>query len=246
MSTAAESLTGSDGSAAGGGRSDLSEWLRSVSDAGVRAKESTGHRNRGRTLILPSGKMQTNLRRVTPLKVAQTASYLEKSPSVLTNLISPQAKCKRISRRVTYITMYKQTFLCNTNNEVLQMKGIFLFLLLPFLITGCYVPEQEAYYSRQVEVMEIRRNEQSVTLTEPSQIEAILSYLRLLPRLNTTVPDPQQMASQGVEIILTYIGGQQKHILQKGAYYLSENHLPFSPIDEELGAQLMELLRGIH
>ena len=97
MSTAAESLTGSDGSAAGGGRSDLSEWLRSVSDAGVRAKESTGHRNRGRTLILPSGKMQTNLRRVTPLKVAQTASYLEKSPSVLTNLISPQAKCKRIS-----------------------------------------------------------------------------------------------------------------------------------------------------
>ena len=126
------------------------------------------------------------------------------------------------------------------------MKGIFLFLLLPFLITGCYVPEQEAYYSRQVEVMEIRRNEQSVTLTEPSQVEAILSYLRLLPRLNTTVPDPQQMASQGVEIILTYIGGQQKHILQKGAYYLSENHLPFSPIDEELGAQLMELLRGIH
>ena len=37
---------GSDGSAARGGRSDLSEWQRSVSDAGVRAKENTGHRNR--------------------------------------------------------------------------------------------------------------------------------------------------------------------------------------------------------
>ena len=39
-------LEGSEGSAAGGGRSDLSEWQRSVSDAGVCAKESTGHRNR--------------------------------------------------------------------------------------------------------------------------------------------------------------------------------------------------------
>ena len=125
------------------------------------------------------------------------------------------------------------------------MKGIFLFLLLPFLITGCYVPEQEAYYSRQVEQMEIRRNEQSVTLTAPSQIEAILSYLRLLPRLSTSIPDPEHMASPGVEIILTYIGGQQKHILQKGAFYLSENHLPFYPIDEELGSQLAELLGGI-
>ena len=124
------------------------------------------------------------------------------------------------------------------------MKGIFLFLLLPFLITGCYVPEQDAYYSRQVEQMEIRRNEQSVTLTEPSQIEAILSYLRLLPRLSTSIPDPEHMASPGVEIILTYIGGQQKHILQKGAFYLSENHLPFYPIDEELGSQLSELLGG--
>ena len=124
------------------------------------------------------------------------------------------------------------------------MKGIFLFLLLPFLITGCYVPEQDAYYSRQVEQMEIRRNEQSVTLTEPSQIEAILSYLRLLPRLSTSIPDPEHMASPGVEIILTYIGGQQKHILQKGSFYLSENHLPFYPIDEELGSQLAELLGG--
>ena len=46
-------------------------------------------------------------------------------------------------------------------------------------------------------------------------------------------------------IILTYIGGQQKHILQKGAYYLSENHLPFYPIDEDLGSLLTELLQGI-
>jgi hypothetical protein len=52
------------------------------------------------------------------------------------------------------------------------------------------------------------------------------------------------MASPGVEIILTYIGGQQKHILQKGAFYLSENHLPFYPIYEELGSQLAELLGG--
>mgnify|MGYP003446038198 CR=1 FL=1 len=36
----------------------------------------------------------------------------------------------------------------------------------------------------------------------------------------------------------------QKHILQKGAFYLSENHLPFYPIDEELGSQLAELLGG--
>ena len=126
------------------------------------------------------------------------------------------------------------------------MKGFFaLLLLLPILFTGCYAPEQEAYYSRQVEQMEIRRDQKSITLTEPSQIEAILSYLRLLPRLAKTIPDPEHMANPGVEIILTYIGGQQKHILQKGAYYLSENHLPFCPIDEELGAQLIELLRGI-
>ena len=126
------------------------------------------------------------------------------------------------------------------------MKGLIISLLIfPFLFTGCYVPEEEPYYSRQVEQMEIRRNEQSVTLTEPSQIEAILSYLRLLPRLSTSIPDPEHMASPGVEIILTYIGGQQKHILQKGAFYLSENHLPFYPIDEELGSQLAELLGGI-
>ena len=36
---------GSEGSAAGGGRSDLSEWPRSTIDAGVRAKEKVGHCN---------------------------------------------------------------------------------------------------------------------------------------------------------------------------------------------------------
>ena len=126
------------------------------------------------------------------------------------------------------------------------MKGLFLSILfLPFLFTGCYIPEPEAYYSRQVVTLEIRYNENSVLLEEPSQIEAILSYLRLLPRLSSSIPDPEHMSKEGVEIILTYIGGQQKHILQKGAYYLSENHLPFYPIDEDLGSQLTELLQGI-
>ena len=122
---------------------------------------------------------------------------------------------------------------------------VFLLILSIFLFTGCYVPAQEAHYSRQVEQLEIHYNERSVTLTEPAQIEAILSYLRLLPQLADSIPDPQRMASPGVEIVLTYIGGQQKHILQKGAYYLSENHLPFYPIDEELGSQLTQLLGGI-
>ncbi len=126
------------------------------------------------------------------------------------------------------------------------MRRIYsIAILIVFLLTGCYVPKQEPYYSRQVEKMEIRRMEDAITLTEPSQIEAILSYLRLLPRLNITIPDPEHMASQGIEIIITYIGGQQKHILQKGAYYLSENHLPFHPIDDELGAQLSDLLKNI-
>ena len=126
------------------------------------------------------------------------------------------------------------------------MKGLIAVLLVfPFLLAGCAIPEPEAYYSRQVMQMDIKRDQESVTLTEPAQIEAILSYLRLLPRLGSSIPDPEHMANPGVEIILTYIGGQQKHILQKGAYYLSENHLPFHPIDEELGAQLIHLLRGV-
>ena len=37
---------GSDPTAASGGKREGSEWQRSVSDAGVRAKESTGNRNR--------------------------------------------------------------------------------------------------------------------------------------------------------------------------------------------------------
>ena len=37
---------GSEGSAAGGGESDLSEWQRSVSDAADSGKEITGYRNR--------------------------------------------------------------------------------------------------------------------------------------------------------------------------------------------------------
>ena len=37
---------GSDASAASGRYSELSEWLWSVSDAGVCAKESTGYHNR--------------------------------------------------------------------------------------------------------------------------------------------------------------------------------------------------------
>ena len=36
---------GSEGSAAGGGCSDLSEWQRSTIDAAVRGKERVGHRN---------------------------------------------------------------------------------------------------------------------------------------------------------------------------------------------------------
>lgn len=127
------------------------------------------------------------------------------------------------------------------------MKGLIAVLLIfPFLFAGCAIPEPEAYYSRQVEQMEIKGTADSITLTEPAQIEAILSFLRLIPRMANSIPDPQHMATPGVEIILTYIGGQQKHILQKGPYYLSENHLPFYPIDEELGAQLINILRGFH
>jgi len=37
---------GSEGSAAGGGESDLSEWPRSADEEGVRADEDAGHRNR--------------------------------------------------------------------------------------------------------------------------------------------------------------------------------------------------------
>ena len=39
---------GSEGSAAGGRYSDLSEWQRSVCNAAVRGKAHTGHRNRKR------------------------------------------------------------------------------------------------------------------------------------------------------------------------------------------------------
>ena len=126
------------------------------------------------------------------------------------------------------------------------MERLFLlYILLALLFSGCAVPEQEAYYARQVDKMELRWEQESVTLEEPSQIEAVLSYLRLLPRLSTSIPDPEHIALPGVEIILTYIGGQQKHLLQKGAYYLSENHLPFFPIDEKSGAGLADLLQGI-
>ena len=45
---------------------------------------------------------------------------------------------------------------------------------------------------------------------------------------------------QGLRVDSSYL----QHILQKGAFYLSENHLPFYPIDEELGSQLAELLGG--
>ena len=44
-------FTGSDGSAAGGGKSDLSEWQRSAGDdAAPTARTSAGHRNRTRQL----------------------------------------------------------------------------------------------------------------------------------------------------------------------------------------------------
>lgn len=39
-------VMGSDRSAASGGCSDLSEWQRSTSNEGVRAKAIVGHRNR--------------------------------------------------------------------------------------------------------------------------------------------------------------------------------------------------------
>jgi len=45
-------IGGSDGSAARGGASDLSEWQRSVGDDGVRAEERTGHRNRTREITI--------------------------------------------------------------------------------------------------------------------------------------------------------------------------------------------------
>ena len=126
------------------------------------------------------------------------------------------------------------------------MERIILFIILLLLLfSGCSIPQEETYYSHQVQQLEIHQEDKSLTITEPAQIKAFLSYLRLLPRFHMTIPDPTHMAQPGVEIILTYIGGQQKHILQKGAYYLSENHLPFSPIDDELGAELDNLMKEI-
>ncbi len=122
------------------------------------------------------------------------------------------------------------------------LKAVFILCLLALSLCGCAEATADSHYSRLVTKAQVTWEDKSIELTEPGDIEAILSYLRLLPKMGPGLPNPSYMESPGIEILLTYEGGQHKRLLQKGVYYLSKDHLPFRPIDSKLGAQLILVL----
>ena len=126
-----------------------------------------------------------------------------------------------------------------------RIAKLAILLGLAILLCGCAMPKTQAHQPRLVTKMQIAWKDATLTLTQPEKIEAVLSYLRLLPYKQMSIPDPILLESPGVEITLTYLDGRKRYILQKGANYISRDKGPFGPINGKIGSQLLSVLESL-
>ena len=93
------------------------------------------------------------------------------------------------------------------------MKRLAVFLLLPFLLTGCSWQKMPAGPLCRV-VTQVHINATvdgetgSITYTDPKGMESVLNYLRLLKKGNRTDIDPDSFRADSYEITLYYSDGQ--------------------------------------
>ena len=121
------------------------------------------------------------------------------------------------------------------------MKKLTVILLL-LLLTGCKAPVPEQMSPRLVTRVCIRSEGLQWEYTDSKKIAAVLDYLRFLPKESPNILDPEQMESVGFTIELTYLCGEGRTYVQKGVFYLSQDALPFRPIDPSSAGGLIELL----
>lgn len=78
--------------------------------------------------------------------------------------------------------------------------------------------------------------------TTQEKMEAILLYLRLLPRGGSAQVDPHRVAGDNYEIVLRYSNGDRRMYYQHADRYLSVDYKPWEQIDPKDGKQLQQLL----
>ena len=120
--------------------------------------------------------------------------------------------------------------------------NLMAIVLLCCALYGCKLPQEPQHYARLVTHIQISHNGITQEFDDPHKIEEILSYLRTLPYTETSILDPVYMDSPGSQIKLTYIGGETRYFLQKGAHYLSKDKKPFRSIDASAGVGLLAIL----
>ena len=78
--------------------------------------------------------------------------------------------------------------------------------------------------------------------TAQDKMEAVLLYLRLLPRGGTAQVDPHRVAGDHYEIVLRYSNGDKRMYYQHADRYLSVDYKPWEHIDPKDGKELHRLL----
>jgi len=78
--------------------------------------------------------------------------------------------------------------------------------------------------------------------TSQDKMEAILLYLRLLPRGETAQVDPDQVAGDNYEIALHYSNGDRRMYYQHADRYLSVDYKPWEKIEPQDARKLQRLL----
>lgn len=125
---------------------------------------------------------------------------------------------------------------------------VLYFVLLVAIVSGCskdYSSNSPQPMKVVTEVNVTRHKGKEVLrwqYTSQDKMEAVLLYLRLLPRGETAQVDPHRVEEDNYEIALRYSNGEQRMYYQHADRYLSTDYQPWERIDPKDGRQLQRLL----
>ena len=123
------------------------------------------------------------------------------------------------------------------------MKRLCVIFLCVFLLTGCAAKEEDPIY-RVVTGIDVEYQQKDNTIVrtynQPTSLESILTYIRILKPYGPVIPDED--CDSTCKITLHYSSGPDCVYIQRGGQYLQKDGGDWKTVDTSRASLLYPLL----